>query len=68
MRSAEIDSWWYAKDDAFAVLDWTTPLHDVFPSGLVSLREETGFRMVAHNRYWSRNNIYMDDYDFVKGE
>ena len=68
VRSAEIDSWWYEKDAMYAVVDWTHPLRDVFPRGLAYLQRQTGFRMVAHNRYWSRNNIYSDDYDFITGE
>ncbi len=68
VRSAEIDSWWYEKDAFYAVVDWTTPMENIFPNGLVNLQESTGFRMVAHNRYWSRDNIYVDDYDFIRGK
>jgi len=66
VRTLEIDSWWYEKDFGFAVKDWTTPLPEIFPNGLDYLAENTGLKIVAHNRYWSRFNIYKD-YDFIKG-
>ena len=39
------------------VKSWTA-LNDVFPNGLENLYVKTGLKVVAHNRYWSTDNVY----------
>ena len=68
-RHVLLDSWWYyqAKDTG-AVTNWTAR-PDVFPRGMRFLRDRTGWPIVAHNRYWSGENVYAKqnggDFDFI---
>ena len=70
VKYLEIDSWWYPKDKLLAVVEWTA-LPDIFPNGLDYLQEQTGWPIVAHNRYWSRNTTYDIEnggqYNFIRG-
>ena len=66
--SLQIDSYWYYKGKHGGVSNWSaTPA--AFPSGLAALSEETGWKYVAHNRYWDAANVYAKqnggEYDFV---
>ena len=54
------DSWWYVKGEDLGVKSWTAK-EEIFPSGLHSLYERTGLGVVAHNRYWSTDNVYSRD-------
>jgi hypothetical protein len=64
-----LDSWWYYKsnDKIRAVTDWT-PRPDVFPHGLHALYNTTRLFVQAHNRMWARDNVYVDEYTFVKSD
>ena len=74
VKYVEIDSWWYPKDQFFAVTEWAPDdtKDYIFPNGLVYLQEQTGFKFAAHNRYWSGQNVYATqnggDYNFDKGK
>ncbi|KAL4219038.1 hypothetical protein ACF0H5_021621 [Mactra antiquata] len=57
-RYLQLDSWWYPKENnSRGVLTWTA-LPDVFPSGLQNLSATTGWKFLAHNRYWSKLTPY----------
>jgi len=65
-----LDSWWYYKGEGGGVKNWTA-MPSVFPGGQQGLQEllaKTGWRVTAHNRYWSGNTDYASqnggDYDF----
>lgn len=49
--TVQIDSWWYYKGKDNGVTSWT-PRPDVFPNGIEAVVKETGWRIVAHNRWW----------------
>ena len=47
----QLDSFWYFKGKGGGVTNWSaTPA--AFPKGLPALRKGTGWKFVAHNRYW----------------
>lgn len=56
-RWALLDSWWYYKGYANGVKNWTARA-DIFPDGIQFLRQQTGWRWIAHNRYWSNDTDY----------
>ena len=65
-----IDSYWYFKGEGGGVKNWTA-MPSVFPGGQAGLRDLlalTGWRVTAHNRYWSGNTDYASQngggYDF----
>jgi len=62
-----LDSWWYYKGKANGVLRWE-PRPDIFPNGLGYLYNRTNLLVQAHNRYWSKSNVYAKqnggDYSF----
>jgi len=47
----QIDSWWYYPGDGGAVTTWEAK-SGIFPDGISSLSEKTGWPLVAHNSYW----------------
>ena len=57
------DSWWYSKGPETAgvprpgVARWE-PMREIFPRGLGALANATGWRLMAHNRYWSASTPY----------
>ncbi|CAF5229476.1 unnamed protein product, partial [Rotaria magnacalcarata] len=58
-------SWWYYKGLGYGVKQWIAR-PDIFPSELEGLNEElNNFPLVAHNRYWSSDTIYLNKYNFV---
>ncbi|CAF1333687.1 unnamed protein product [Rotaria magnacalcarata] len=60
-----LDSWWYYKGLGYGVKQWIAR-PDIFPSELEGLNEElNNFPLVAHNRYWSSDTIYLNKYNFV---
>jgi hypothetical protein len=64
----QIDSWWYYKGIGGGVSNWTAR-PDVFPDGLVALdRKLENIPIVAHNRYWSYDTVYKQNYSFVLDE
>ena len=67
-RYALLDSWWYYQGVGGGVSNWVSR-PDVFPHGLTSLRNSTGWPVMGHNRYWSVDNVYAKQnggaYDFV---
>lgn len=61
------DSWFYSKADVDSahpysykdgVTNWTEAAPEIFPSGLLSLYERTGWNVVGHNRAWATSNVY----------
>lgn len=49
-----LDSWWYYKGIGDGVKNWTA-MPSVFPGGNAGMRElaaATGWKIIAHNRYW----------------
>jgi len=68
-RHVLLDSWWYYQaNDTLAVTNWTAR-PDVFPNGMRTIKEKTGWQIVAHNRYWSGETVYAKqnggDFEFV---
>ncbi len=63
-----LDSWWYPKDKKGGVTSWTAT-NKTFPRGLESFNEKVQLPIVAHNRYWSSENVYAKQnggqYDFI---
>ena len=52
-----LDSWWYYKGSNGGISNWTAR-PEVFPLGLDGLYQHTGWKVQAHNRYWSPDNVY----------
>ena len=50
-RYMQLDSWWYFKGIGDGVKNWTAD-PKVFPNGIQSVINKTGWPVVAHNRYW----------------
>ena len=74
------DSWFYSKSDVDkqhpysykdGVTNWTEAAPEIFPSGLLSLYERTGWNVVGHNRAWATQNVYDKKnggrFDFLTG-
>jgi len=63
-----LDSWWYYQGQGSGVKNWVGR-PDVFPHGNSYLRNQTGWPIMGHNRYWAVDNVYAKqnggDYDFV---
>ena len=54
------NSWWYFKGDGGGVKNWTA-MPSVFENGqdgIKKLVELTGWKVTAHNRWWSKNTDY----------
>ncbi|KAK2183903.1 hypothetical protein NP493_292g00003 [Ridgeia piscesae] len=56
-RYVQFDSWFYYKGPKEGVTNWTS-MPKIFPSGLRSLWEKTGWPVSAHNRWWSDKVVY----------
>ena len=54
----QFDDWWYYDDIRGGVKNWTAK-PDVFPNGIRSLVNKTGWRVFAHNKYWYQFNFRM---------
>ena len=55
-----LDSWWYFKGTGGGVRNWTA-MGSVFEggqAGVMKLVEQTGWKITAHNRWWSNNTDY----------
>ena len=76
-RHVLLDSYWYYKDDSApkhrgGVVNWTAqdfaPYFTGGNAGLRALVNTTGWKIIAHNRYWSRITTYAKQnggkYDF----
>lgn len=63
----QIDSWWYFKDKGLlspgGLIRWE-PQPEMFPDGLAAFSHELGLPLIAHNRWFAKNNDYRDDYPF----
>eukprot|EP00546_Thalassionema_frauenfeldii_P012530 CAMPEP_0178927276 /NCGR_PEP_ID=MMETSP0786-20121207/19084_1 /TAXON_ID=186022 /ORGANISM="Thalassionema frauenfeldii, Strain CCMP 1798" /LENGTH=717 /DNA_ID=CAMNT_0020602663 /DNA_START=1642 /DNA_END=3795 /DNA_ORIENTATION=+ len=63
-----MDSWWYYQGVKGGVTNWTAR-PDIFPDGISYVRNRTKWDVVAHNRYWSSDNVYAKQnggiYDFI---
>lgn len=70
LGSLQIDSWWYSKIEEHHLLGssglllWE-PKPEMFPDGLAAFQEALGLPLIAHNRWFSDQSPYLDDYDFV---
>lgn len=69
-RSLLLDSWWYYKGIGDGVKLWSA-MPQIFPGGNLGIRElknQTGWAILAHNRYFSSDNVYAKqnggDYQF----
>lgn len=67
-RYLQIDSWWYYKGVANGVKNWTA-MPSIFPNGIDVVAKQTGWPILAHNRYWSADTDYAKqnggEYDFI---
>jgi len=52
-----LDSWWYYRGSAGGVVRWEAK-PNIFPHGLGYLYNRTNMLVQAHNRYWSKSNVY----------
>ena len=63
-----LDSWWYYQGEGSGVTNWIGR-PDIFPHGNDYLRNQTGWPIMGHNRFWAVDNVYCKqnggDYDFV---
>ena len=67
----QLDSWWYFKDAGSGLLagglvEWK-PQPTMFPDGLAAFQARLGLPLVAHNRWFAKDNAYRARYDFVEG-
>ena len=53
----QLDSWWYFKGEHDGVKNWTA-MPSIFPHGIEEVAIQTGWPIVAHNRYWSGDTDY----------
>jgi len=60
----QLDSWWYYKGLNNGVKEWDAR-PDIFPSGMAGLYQEMKRPFVLHNRYWSPDTVYQEEYPFV---
>ncbi|MDP8225588.1 MAG: hypothetical protein P9L99_19670 [Candidatus Lernaella stagnicola] len=63
----QIDSWFYKKAGGIVtggLLRWE-PTADRFPHGLTYLHQKTGLPLIVHNRWFAKDNEYVDQYPFV---
>jgi len=71
--AVQLDSWWYFKDGTAGLwppaglLLWE-PIPEMFPDGLEAFSKAVGVPLIAHNRWFATNNLYLDQYDFVVEE
>ena len=67
-RYVLLDSWWYYQGEGSGVTNWIGR-PDIFPHGNEYLRNQTGWPIMGHNRFWAVDNVYCKqnggDYDFV---
>ncbi len=68
LRYLQIDSWWYFKGIGDGVSNWTAR-PDIFPNGLPAFHHRLeNIPIVAHNRYWSYDTVYKENYSFILDE
>jgi hypothetical protein len=61
----QLDSWWYYKGLGSGVSQWTAR-PEIFSDGLSGLSGRLGkIPIAAHNRYWSSDAKYIDQYHFL---
>ncbi|MBI5527779.1 MAG: hypothetical protein HY897_15720 [Deltaproteobacteria bacterium] len=67
----QLDSWWYFKEGTGGVLGglvrWE-PIPQMFPEGLAAFRDRLGLPLVAHNRWFAKENDYRGRYPFTEGK
>lgn len=69
----QLDSWWYFKEESGGIgppgglIRWE-PQEAMFPDGLAAFQQRLGLPLVAHNRWFARDNAYRDQYAFVEDE
>ena len=56
-KHVQLDSWWYIKGAGGGTKSWT-PGPNTFPQGLAPFHNKTGWKITAHNRMWSSDNVY----------
>jgi len=63
-----LDSWWYYQGINHGVKNWTCR-PDVMPQGFEYFQQKTGWKFIAHNRYWASDNVYAKqnggDFNFI---
>ena len=52
-----LDSWFYYRGSNDGVKEWDA-MPEVFPDGVESVFENTGWYVQAHNRYWAPDAVY----------
>jgi hypothetical protein len=72
LRYVQIDSWWYFKDGTAGLwppagLILWEPRPEVFPEGLAAFHEALGLPLIAHNRWFAKENAYLEEDEFVFG-
>eukprot|EP01084_Bolivina_argentea_P145762 255414_1 len=55
-----LDSWWYYKGVDNGVKNWTA-MPQIFPGGMKAVYEGTKWKIQAHNRFWSLDNVYANN-------
>jgi hypothetical protein len=70
IRYMQLDSWWYFKDGTAGLwppagLVLWEPRPELFPDGLAAFQVALGLPLVLHNRWFNKENDYLDDFDFV---
>ena len=68
----QLNSWWYEKEETTSpirggLVRWE-PLAEMFPDWLEAFRERLGLPLILHNRWFAKDNIYRDEFEFVDGE
>lgn len=68
----QLDSWWYFKERTTRInpgglVRWT-PRPEHFPDGLQPFHGLLGLPLVAHNRWFARNNDYLGIGGWVEGD
>ncbi len=81
-RYFQMDSWWYFKSEGkrtgIGIFDWVKALMgggvirwearpDLLPDGLSGFQKKLNLPLIAHNRWYDKNNDYRRDYQFVDG-
>lgn len=63
-QHVQIDSWWYVRGKGKGTKIWN-PGPNTFPHGLSSFANKTGWRITAHNRFWSSDNAYRNNFTWI---
>eukprot|EP01090_Pellita_catalonica_P002759 TRINITY_DN12359_c0_g1_i1.p1 TRINITY_DN12359_c0_g1~~TRINITY_DN12359_c0_g1_i1.p1 ORF type:complete len:705 (+),score=113.09 TRINITY_DN12359_c0_g1_i1:109-2115(+) len=68
VENYQFDSWWYYKGPHGGLVLWESR-PDIFPEGMRVVDQAIGaVPLILHNRYFSVENLYLQDYEFVIGD